>query len=53
MCGVINDSLIVVTMLLAVVILYLWGFFVRKICGVLHKDCNCNEVMAVTFSANC
>jgi len=38
MWGVINDSLIVITMLLPVVILYLRGCFVRKISSVLHKD---------------
>jgi len=44
MCGDINDNLIVVTMLLAVVILYLWGCFARKISSVLHKDCNCSKL---------
>jgi len=53
MCGVINDSLIVVTMLPAIIILQLCGFFVRKICRVLHNDCNCNKIMVVTFTANC
>jgi len=53
MCGDINDTLIVVTMLLAVVILYLCGCFVKKISSVLHKDCNCNKIMVVTFTANC
>jgi len=50
MCGDINDNLIVVTKLLAVAIMYLWGCFVRKISGALHKDCNCSKLMVVTFT---
>ena len=53
MCGVINGSLIVVMMSLAAVILCLCGCFVRKISCVLHKYCNCNKIMVVTFTANC
>jgi len=51
MCGIIHGSLIAVTMLLPVVILYVSGSFVRKISCVLHKDCNCNKIMVVTFTA--
>jgi len=36
MCKI-NNSLIVITMLLPVVILYVSGYFVRKISCVLHK----------------
>ena len=32
---------------------YATGCFVRKVSCVLHKDCNCNKIMAVTFTANC
>ena len=52
MCGDINDTLTVVTLLLAVVILYLCGCFVKKISSALHKECNCNKIMVVTFTAN-
>ena len=48
-----NDGLIVVTILLPVAILHVWGCFVRKISFVSHKDCNCNKIMVVIFSANC
>jgi len=44
MCGNINNNLIVVAMLLAVVILYLWGCFSRKISSVLYKDCYCSKL---------
>jgi len=53
MCGFINDRLSVITMLLAVVILYLRGCFVRKISSVLHKVYNCNKIMEFTFTVNC
>jgi len=53
MSGIINGSLIVVTILLPVVILYVSGYFVRKVSCVLHKKCNCNKTRVVTLTANC
>jgi len=33
--------------------LYVSGCFVKKSSCMLHKDCNSNKIMVVTFTANC